>query len=455
MPSMGSASDLTLQYRRPYVKISSSMMKPSSCPVRHEMDDQMQKLEEHLKALEEERLKIEAFKRELPFCMELLNDAIEASEEQLASYGSGSYAETIKCGIKEGESGLTSDHKPVLEEFIPVNKICTEESKEIELKSMVNGDKIDWMSSAQLWSQNCDTKESAVRQPQKSLMPLNDKQRVGGAFHPFSREREEMAQRCSAPRGLPDLGLSSAEPEETRHHGGLNNNKRCINEEGDQNEGCIVPCNRNMSSTDSHTPQQLGQTQRKARRCWSPELHRKFVNALQQLGGSQVATPKQIRELMKVDGLTNDEVKSHLQKYRLHTRRLPSSGCPQAMGTVTQAPQLVVLGGIWVPPEYAAHHGHAAPELYTALPNIASQSHAARYYRQRQPAIDGNSLQEFCTSYSRNHVESSSQPQSDGSPQSSSSMSMEADQDGKSGSQSFHGSWKEKEMGNFVRAPQL
>jgi SHAQKYF class myb-like DNA-binding protein len=26
-----------------------------------------------------------------------------------------------------------------------------------------------------------------------------------------------------------------------------------------------------------------------------------------------VATPKQIREVMKVDGLTNDEVKSHLQ----------------------------------------------------------------------------------------------------------------------------------------------
>ncbi|MFS8019077.1 putative transcription factor MYB-HB-like family [Helianthus anomalus] len=31
----------------------------------------------------------------------------------------------------------------------------------------------------------------------------------------------------------------------------------------------------------------------------------------------QFATPKQIRELMKVDGLTNDEVKSHLQgEYR-------------------------------------------------------------------------------------------------------------------------------------------
>ena len=28
---------------------------------------------------------------------------------------------------------------------------------------------------------------------------------------------------------------------------------------------------------------------------------------------------------MKVDGLTHDEVKSHLQKYRLHTRRASSS----------------------------------------------------------------------------------------------------------------------------------
>lgn len=32
-------------------------------------------------------------------------------------------------------------------------------------------------------------------------------------------------------------------------------------------------------------PQQ--QTARKQRRCWSPELHRRFVSALQQLGGSQ------------------------------------------------------------------------------------------------------------------------------------------------------------------------
>ncbi|KAE9601851.1 putative transcription factor MYB-HB-like family [Lupinus albus] len=68
---------------------------------------------------------------------------------------------------------------------------------------------------------------------------------------------------------------------------------------------------------------------------------------------------------MKVDGLTNDEVKSHLQKYRLHTRRpspSPQTGAP--------ATQLVVLGGIWVPPEYATA---GAPTLYGAHPNSLPQ----------------------------------------------------------------------------------
>lgn len=32
---------------------------------------------------------------------------------------------------------------------------------------------------------------------------------------------------------------------------------------------------------------QQQQNARKQRRCWSPELHRRFVNALQKLGGSQ------------------------------------------------------------------------------------------------------------------------------------------------------------------------
>ncbi|KAJ8774908.1 hypothetical protein K2173_019912 [Erythroxylum novogranatense] len=60
---------------------------------------------------------------------------------------------------------------------------------------------------------------------------------------------------------------------------------------------------------------------RNQRRSWSPLLHARFVEAVESLGGPQVATPKQIRAILQVEGLTNDQVKSHLQKYRIHNRK--------------------------------------------------------------------------------------------------------------------------------------
>ncbi|XP_061343943.1 two-component response regulator-like APRR2 [Gastrolobium bilobum] len=53
---------------------------------------------------------------------------------------------------------------------------------------------------------------------------------------------------------------------------------------------------------------------------WTPELHKKFVKAVEQLGVDQ-AIPSRILELMKVDGLTRHNVASHLQKYRMHKRQ--------------------------------------------------------------------------------------------------------------------------------------
>ena len=52
---------------------------------------------------------------------------------------------------------------------------------------------------------------------------------------------------------------------------------------------------------------------------WSPELHRIFVNAVQQLGIDS-ARPQHILEIMNVEGLTKANVSSHLQKYRKRVR---------------------------------------------------------------------------------------------------------------------------------------
>lgn len=58
----------------------------------------------------------------------------------------------------------------------------------------------------------------------------------------------------------------------------------------------------------------------KKRLVWTPELHDRFVRAIEEVGLAQ-AVPKTIVMIMNVEGLTTEHVKSHLQKYRNSLRK--------------------------------------------------------------------------------------------------------------------------------------
>ncbi|KAF8090720.1 hypothetical protein N665_0469s0053 [Sinapis alba] len=251
------------------------------------MDYNQERCEQYIEALKEERRKILVFQRELPLCLDLVTQAIERCKREITETATNNMYGQSECSEQ-----TTGQCTPVLEQFLTIKDSSTSNDEEVEEEFEDEHGNHDPDNVSDDKNKKSDWLKSVQlwNQPDP-LLPKEETPQM----------METMVNRDESMRKDP------------------------------------------MANDGERRKREM---ERKQRRCWSSQLHRRFLNALQHLGGPHVATPKQIRELMKVDGLTNDEVKSHLQKYRLHTRR-PSQTAPNSGNSQTQ--HFVVVGGLWVP----------------------------------------------------------------------------------------------------------
>ncbi|KAI8558739.1 hypothetical protein RHMOL_Rhmol04G0120300 [Rhododendron molle] len=90
-----------------------------------------------------------------------------------------------------------------------------------------------------------------------------------------------------------------------------------------------VPPERHLLMRGVNGPVDSGlvlSTDAKPRLKWTPDLHERFIAAVNQLGGADKATPKSVLKLMGIPGLTLYHLKSHLQVQRHLQLRIEAQG---------------------------------------------------------------------------------------------------------------------------------
>ncbi|EYU20817.1 hypothetical protein ABFS82_11G015200 [Erythranthe guttata] len=126
-------------------------------------------------------------------------------------------------------------------------------------------------------------------------------------------------------------------------------------------------------------------TLKRPRLVWTPQLHKRFVDAVAHLGIKN-AVPKTIMQLMSVDGLTRENVASHLQKYRLYLKRMQSissgggGGTAAASGIDAATDRLFASSPV---PAHFLHPGRANSDHHF-MPFVPVVHHHHQYPQQQQ-----------------------------------------------------------------------
>ncbi|TVU10711.1 hypothetical protein EJB05_44255 [Eragrostis curvula] len=115
---------------------------------------------------------------------------------------------------------------------------------------------------------------------------------------------------------------------------------------------------------------------KKAKVDWTPELHRRFVQAVEQLGIDK-AVPSRILEIMGIDSLTRHNIASHLQKYRSHRKHMLAREAEAA--SWTQRRQMYATGGSAAAVKRPDSNAWAVPTIGFPPPS-APPSHPMQHF---------------------------------------------------------------------------
>ncbi|XP_051200322.1 transcription factor MYBC1 [Lolium perenne] len=135
-------------------------------------------------------------------------------------------------------------------------------------------------------------------------------------------------------------------------------------------------------------------TLKRPRLVWTPQLHKRFVDAVAHLGIKN-AVPKTIMQLMSVDGLTRENVASHLQKYRLYLKRMQGLGngggggshSSGSGGTDAATEHLFATGpSPFLPPG----RGPAGPDPYNSAPYAPMPAAHHHHHQVHHPSQIGH-----------------------------------------------------------------